>query len=68
MFKLHKKLKYIKNKLKAWNRDTFGNINQERNNLEEKMKKLQETCIWGGYTEDRKKEELQLTKDWDARY
>ena len=40
MFKLYKKLKYIKYRLKEWNKDTFGNINQEKNNIEEKMKKL----------------------------
>jgi hypothetical protein len=45
MFKLYKKLKHIKYRLKEWNKDTFGNINQEKNNIEEKMKKLQETCI-----------------------
>jgi len=33
MFKLYKKLKYIKNKLKEWNRDIFGNINTEKNDI-----------------------------------
>jgi hypothetical protein len=47
--------------------DTFGNINQEKNNIEEKMKKLQETCISEGYTEDSKKEEIQMTQEWEAR-
>jgi hypothetical protein len=63
MFQLYKKLKYIKNNLKEWKRDTFGNINQEKNNLEEKMKKLQETCMLEGYTEDLKREEIQMTQD-----
>jgi hypothetical protein len=67
MFKLHKKLKYIKNKLKEWNREIFGNINTEKNDIEEKMKKLQETCMREGYTEDRKREELQMTQEWEAR-
>jgi hypothetical protein len=40
MFKLYKKLKHIKYSLKEWNNDTFGNINQEKNNIEEKMKRL----------------------------
>ena len=44
MFKLYKKLKYIKYKLKEWNKDTFENINQEKNNIEDKMRKLQETA------------------------
>jgi hypothetical protein len=61
MFKLYKKLKYIKYRLKEWNKDTFGNANQEKNNIEEKMKKLQETYISEGYTEEWKKEESQMT-------
>jgi hypothetical protein len=67
MFQLYKKLKYIKNKLKEWNMDTFGNINQDKNNLEEKVKKLQEICMLEGYMEDWKKEEIQMTQDWEAR-
>jgi len=67
MFKLHKKLKYIKNNLKEWNRDTFGNINKDKKNIEENMKKLQETYMREGYTEDRKKEEIQMTQDWEVR-
>jgi len=31
------------------------------------MKKLQETCMLEGYTEDRKKEEIQMAQDWEAR-
>jgi hypothetical protein len=61
MFKLYKKLKNIKYSLKEWNNDTFGNINQEKNNIEEKMKKLHETCISEGYTEERKNEEIHMT-------
>jgi hypothetical protein len=63
---LQKKLKYIKIKLKEWNRETFGNINKEKNDIAEKMKKLQETCILEGYTEEWKKEELQMTQEWEA--
>ena len=67
MFKLYKKLKHIKYRLKEWNKDTFGNINQEKNNIEEKMKKLQETWISEGYNEEQKKEEIQMTQEWEAR-
>jgi hypothetical protein len=67
MLKLQKKLKYIKNKLKEWNREIFGNINTEKNDIEEKIKKLQETCMREGYTEDQKREELQMTQELEAR-
>jgi transposase len=39
MFNFYKKLKYIKYRLKEWNKDTFGNINQQKNNIEEKNEK-----------------------------
>jgi hypothetical protein len=61
MFQLYKKLKHIKYRLKEWNKDKFGNINQEKNRIEEKIKKLQETCILEGYNEEWKKEEIQMT-------
>jgi hypothetical protein len=67
MLKLYKKLKYIKYRLKEWNNDTFGNINQEKNNIEEKMKKLQETCISEGYMEEQKKEEIETNQEWESR-
>ena len=31
------------------------------------MRKLQEICIAKGYTEDQKKEEIQMTQEWEAR-
>jgi hypothetical protein len=67
MFKLYKKLKYIKQKLKEWNKEVFGNINQGKKSIEDRMRKLQELCIEEGYTEDRKKEEIQMTQEWEAR-
>jgi len=67
MFKLHKKLKYIRKKVKDWKRDIFGNINTEKNGIEEKMKKIQETCLREGHMEDRKKEEFQMTQEWETR-
>ena len=42
MFRLQKKLKYIKGKLKKWNREGFGNINQEKKLIEIRMEELQE--------------------------
>jgi hypothetical protein len=67
MFKLYKRLKYIKHKLKEWNKEIFGNINQEKKKIEDRMRILQELCIDEGYTEDRKREEIQMTREWEAR-
>ena len=52
MFKLYKKLKYSKYKLKEWNREVFGNINQEKKSIKDRMTQLREFYIDEGYTED----------------
>jgi hypothetical protein len=58
MLKLYKKIKHIKHRIKEWNKDTFGNINQEKNKIQEKMKNLQETYISKGHNEEWKNEEI----------
>jgi hypothetical protein len=40
IFKLYKNLKYIEHKLKEWNKEIFGNINQEKKSIEDRMRKL----------------------------
>jgi hypothetical protein len=66
MFRLQRRLKHIKEKLKQWNKEVFENIDQAKKVLEEKMAWLQEQCIQEGYNEERKKEENQLIQDWEA--
>ena len=61
MFKLYKRLKYIKHKLKKWNKKMFGNINQGNKNIEDRMRMLQELYIDEVYTEEQKREEIQMT-------
>jgi len=58
MFKLYKKLKYIKQNLKEWNMEVFGNINQGKKSIEDRMRKLEELYIEEGYIEDWKKGEI----------
>jgi hypothetical protein len=67
MFKFYKRIKYIKHKLKEWNKEIFGNINPEKKNIEDRMRILQELYIVEGYIEDRKREEIQTTQEWEAR-
>jgi hypothetical protein len=67
MFRLQKKLKHIKEKLEKWNKEVFGNIDQAKKLIEERMERLQEQCIQEGYTEKRKKEENQLLQDLESR-
>jgi hypothetical protein len=40
MLKLYKKLKYIRYKMREWYKEFFGNINQEKKNIEDRMRRL----------------------------
>ena len=55
MFRLQKKLKYIKQKLKKWNIEVFGNIDRGKKPIEGIMEELHEQCIQEGYIEERRK-------------
>jgi hypothetical protein len=48
MYKLQQKLKYVKQKLKAWNKEEFGNIFQAKNQLTMKMEHIQQKMIQTG--------------------
>jgi hypothetical protein len=55
MYRFQVRLKHIKKKLKQWNQEVFGNIDQAKKYLEEKMGRIQEICIQEGYNEERKR-------------
>jgi hypothetical protein len=67
MFRLQKKLKHIKEKLKKWNKEVFGSIDQDKKLIQKIMGRLKEKCIQEGYTKERKKKENQLLQDWEVR-
>ena len=50
MYRFQQQLKYIKAHLKEWNINEFGNIHQEKKELEKKMKDLQQHFILEGKT------------------
>lgn len=41
----YQKLKFIKQELKKWNQETFGDITSEKKTIESKMKSLQQIII-----------------------
>lgn len=51
------KLKEMKDKLKKWNKEEFGNILEEKKRLEQRMEELQQKDILEGIQEERTKEE-----------
>ena len=51
------KLKEMKDKIKKWNKEEFGNILEEKKCLEQRMEELHQRDILEGTQEDRIKEE-----------
>ncbi len=54
------KLKELKEKIKKWNKEEFGNIFKDEQLLDQKMRKLQQEIISEGRNEERAREEGML--------
>ena len=52
MFVFQQKLKHIKECLKKWNRESFGNIFQEKKHLEQQIEEIQIKAMSEGYMEE----------------
>ena len=61
MMRFQQRLKLIKAHLKKWNKEEFGNIHQEKNNLERQMAFIQQDMILNGRM-DRLVEEEKTTQ------
>ncbi|MCY6525066.1 hypothetical protein, partial [Actinobacillus pleuropneumoniae] len=53
MFLLHKRLKHIKLKLKAWNKNEFGNIFARQKVVENKIMELNQALIKEGFDKEK---------------
>eukprot|EP00253_Pinus_taeda_P008881 PITA_08881 len=61
------KLKEMKNKIKKWNKEEFGNIMEEKKRLEQRMEDLQQMDILEGIKEERTKEEGMILNQLEER-
>lgn len=52
MFVFQQKLKHIKECVKKWNRESFGNITQEKRRLDKQLEEIQNKTMKEGYTEE----------------
>jgi hypothetical protein len=51
MYILNKKLKHLKEKLKSWNKESFGNVHDYVSSAEAKLQQIQNQIQLGGQTE-----------------
>lgn len=66
MYIFQQKLKTIKEEIKKWNMETFGNIIIDKRSFEHKME-LQQKIINEGIIDQRKQEEIKLQQSWVER-
>ena len=52
MFVFQHKLKHIKECVKKWNKESFGNIFQEKKRLEQQIEEIQIKAMSEGYSEE----------------
>lgn len=65
MFLLHKRLKYIKQKLKEWNEKEFGNLFTNKKMVENKIQELNQTLIKNGFAKDTNNEAEKYHQQWE---
>jgi len=66
MFLLQKRLKYIKLRLKEWNKNEYGkNIFVAKKYIEGKMKELNQTLIMDGFDKDRSDQATKYNQEWE---
>jgi hypothetical protein len=67
MYQFQQNLKFIKEKVKSWNRESFGNILLEKKCLEHQRKELKLTTMDMGYTDELRAKETGLSMELDNR-
>ena len=67
MFRFPQKLKHIKNKVKIWNKESFGNTFQEKKRVELQLIDLQQYSMIEWFSDTFKKEEENLLKELETR-
>jgi hypothetical protein len=65
MFILCKKLKMLKDRLKIWNKDVFGNVHDQLKKSEDKVNSIQEKINVNGYSDDLMAQDKQAQIDLD---
>ena len=63
MFNIQQKLKHIKENIKKWNKETFGNIMTEKLRLEAQIGEIQVWSMQDGYGDEERIKEGELIKE-----
>ena len=63
MYQFQQKIKSLKGKIKHWNLESFGNIFQEKKQLEHKMKEVQQVVMTQGFSKEMRAQEQHLLKE-----
>ena len=61
------RLKEIKSKIKKWNREEFGNIQQEQGKLQSRLERIQQQIISDGQSQELDEEEGRVITQLEER-
>ena len=68
MYRLQSKLRYIKDKIKIWNKTVFVNIFKEKSNLEGQLEEIHKGWITGDINSETVNKEKMLMQQWQLRF
>ena len=63
MYVFQQKLKYMKEHIKTWNKESFGHITLEKQKLEQQLEELQTRTLEEGYLEVEKNEKKTIMQE-----
>ena len=64
MYQFQQKIKLLKGHINKWNKESFGNIFQEKQSLENKIKLNQSQVMNNGYSEELRMQEKLLLQEF----
>ena len=67
MYQFQKKLKLLKSKIKKWNKDSFGNIFQSKQELDRKIKEVQIQGMQSSFSDEIRAQEKLLIQEFSLR-
>ena len=67
MYQFQQKLKLLKSKIKQWNKDSFGNIFQSKQELDSKIKEVQIQGMQRGFSDEIYAQEKLLIQEFSLR-
>jgi hypothetical protein len=67
MYQFQQRMKHVKSCIRKWNKEVFGNIQEEKRKLEDGMEEIQKQEILQGYSQELMTKEEKIHQDLNER-